>query len=65
MQLDFSANLCFTPFTVDMPKKRSITFECTNPIIYLYVCVMWGEMAIVKGFSERKGGWVAQLRDAE
>lgn len=39
VQLYFSANLSFTEFTVQMPKK-SITSECSNLNIYSYVCVM-------------------------
>lgn len=63
MQLYFSANLCFTPFTVHMPKK-SITFECTNRNIYLYVCVMWGELngEKVQREERRSGGPTKRCR---
>lgn len=41
-------------FIVQMPKK-SITFECNNPDIYPYVCVMRGElMMVAKGCTRRR-----------
>lgn len=59
MCLYFSADLSFTDFTVQMPKKkkkkRASRLNVTTPV-YPYVCVMnkvWGELRMVKG--KRKG----------